>query len=57
MAVATPAFTIGSQPTTAATMRFATVNQLFSATQFNVFINNGLFAATDNDFTFIVVGR
>ncbi|MEI6235101.1 MAG: hypothetical protein WCT04_18750 [Planctomycetota bacterium] len=55
--VATPMFVGVSQPTTAATMRFATVQQLLSNTTFNVFINSGTFAATDNDFTFIVMGR
>jgi hypothetical protein len=48
---------IGAQPTTAATMRIASTNQLLSNTAFNVFINNGLFAAADADFTFIVTGR
>jgi hypothetical protein len=48
---------IGAQPTTAAGMRIAATNQLLSNTTFNVFINNGLFAAADADFTFIVTGR
>jgi hypothetical protein len=48
---------IGAQPTTAAAIRFAATNQLLSNTTFNVFINNGLFAAADADFTFIVTGR
>jgi hypothetical protein len=47
---------IAAQPT-AATMRIASTNQLLSNTTFNVFINNGLFAAADADFTFIVTGR
>lgn len=48
---------VGGQPTTAATMRFASTNQLLSNTTFNVFINSGTFAAADADFTFIVTGR
>jgi len=48
---------IGSQPTTAATLRIASTGQLLSSTAFNVYINNGTFAAADADFTFIVTGR
>src|SRR5262249_35751931 len=48
---------IGAQPTTAANVRIAAVDQLLSNTAFNVYTNNGLFAAADADFTFIVTGR
>ena len=48
---------IGAQPASAAAIRFASTNQLLSNNTFNVFINNGTFAAADADFTFIVTGR
>jgi len=48
---------IGAPPTTAATMRFASTGQNLSNTTFNVYSNNGTFAAADADFTFIVTGR
>lgn len=47
----------GTQPTTAAAMRFAATSPLLSNTTFNVYTNNGTFAAADADFTFIVTGR
>jgi len=48
---------IGAQPTTAAGVRIAAADQLLSSTAFNVYTNNGLFAAADADFNFIVTGR
>jgi hypothetical protein len=45
-----------SPPTGASSMRFLTINQVTTST-FDVYITNGSFAATDNDFTFIVTGR
>jgi hypothetical protein len=46
----------GAQPTTAANIRIAG-NEVLTNTVFLVFINNGLGAAADADFTFIVTGR
>ncbi len=47
---------VDAQPNSAGTMRFATVNQV-NATVFHVYINNGSFAPTNHDFTFIATGR
>lgn len=47
---------LDAQPTSAATMRFATVNQL-GPTSFQIFINSGTFAPINNDFTVIATGR
>ena len=45
------------QPTTASTYRMATINSGTSSSNFLVYINNGTFAPTNSDFTFIVTGR
>jgi hypothetical protein len=55
--VASISYAGGAQPTTAATYRVIATDQLLSSTTFNVFTNNGTFAAADADFTFIVMGR
>jgi hypothetical protein len=47
---------IDSAPTSAATVRIASVNQM-SANSFNVYINNGSGALVDNDFVFMVTAR
>jgi len=45
-----------SKPTSAATARIVYINQTGTRT-FDVYITNGNFVATDNDFTFIVTAR
>ena len=55
--VASISYVGGAQPTTAANFRMIAVDQLLSNSAFNVFTNNGTFAAADSDFTFIVTGR
>ena len=52
--VATPE--IDTQPTSAATVRFVAIDQV-TTNRFQVYINNGSFAPTNNDFSFIVTGR
>jgi len=47
---------VDSQPTAAADVRIVSVNQI-GLNYFDVWINNGLFAAVDNDFLFMVTGR
>lgn len=55
--VASVYYVAGTQPTTAAAYRMIAVDQLLSSNSFNVFTNNGTFAAADADFTFVVMGR
>lgn len=47
---------VDTAPSSAATARLIWIDQQ-STTQFGVYITNGNYAATDNDFTFIVTGR
>jgi hypothetical protein len=47
---------VDAPPTTAADARLVTFDRV-STTQFRVFITNGSFASTDNEFFFIVTGR
>ena len=47
---------IDSAPTSAATIRIVSINQI-AANIFNVYINNGNWALVDNDFVFMVTAR
>ncbi len=47
---------LDAAPNSAGTMRFVTINQV-SANSFDVYITNGSFTPTDNDFVFIVTAR
>ena len=47
---------VDAAPNSAATMRFVTINQV-STNSFDVYITNGSFTPTDNDFVFMVTAR